>query len=121
MDITRRDKFSVKRAYPRLEKKNIVSYSRAEGLLLGDQEGMAITKNIGLGGVLIQIDHSYPIVGSCINLELAIENTIVRAKGRIAHVRDLGNNLFDTGIQFLDISEENLKILRDYLEKTGQL
>jgi len=113
------EKEMKRREYPRIHKKNIVSYSQSEGLLLGDLEGMAITKNIGLGGVLVQIDHSFPIVGNFINLELAIENEIIRAKGKIVHVKEIGNNCFDTGIMFVDISEKDLKLLHKYLLKTG--
>lgn len=112
-------KYKNPRRYPRLNAKNIMSYSQCEGLLLGDLEGMAITKNIGLGGILVQIDHSFPIVGSYINIELAVHNSIIRAKGKIVHVRDLGDNRFDTGIQFVEISEDDVRLLRDYLEQSG--
>ncbi|MBN2382405.1 PilZ domain-containing protein [bacterium] len=118
---TLKDKNWARREYPRLPKSNIVSYAQSDGLLLGDLEGMAITRNIGLGGVLIRIDHSFPIVGNYIHLELAIEDAIIKAKGKIVHVRDRGENRFDTGIQFVDIAEDDLQLLKSYLEKSGIL
>lgn len=76
----------------------------------------AQTKNIGVGGVLLETGQTFPI-GSIMELELRIPemDRNVKALTKVIRVeaRDDGN--FDMGLTFIEISDNDLKELDKYI------
>ena len=50
--------------------------------------------------------------GAQLELEMAVENQIISARGEVLYSTELGHGLFGTGIRFTFIAEEDHRLLQ---------
>jgi len=78
------------------------------------------TENIGAGGVRVMIEESLDI-SSLVGLEVFLSGAQIICKGRIVWVveksdsKKVENNIWDTGIEFYEISDRDRKIIKDFV------
>lgn len=71
------------------------------------------TENIGAGGIRVFIDEELSI-SSSVGLKLFISKKAIECKGKVVwkvERNESGQNKFDTGLEFHQISEEDRKIV----------
>lgn len=107
-----------KRRFPRLEAKYLISFEYFDEDNTQDIEGMGVSQNLSLGGILIEIDK--PVrMGATLFLEIALKDYLIKATGRIAHVKKIRENNYDIGITFIQISPDDHKVLQEYYSEKG--
>ena len=90
----------TRRQYPRVPADNVVMIHRIGP---ADQEAMATTRQIGLGGLMITSVESLG-VDSFLRLTITIGNEMVEATGRVVWERDAEEGEgFDVGVAFISI------------------
>ena len=100
-----------KRTSHRIRALNLTSYTPRKG---DNQEyivSIGRTLVVSEGGVKVET-HRKLAKGTELEMDIAIEDKIVTAKGEVVHTEELKNGLFGTGIRFTSISEEDRKSLR---------
>ena len=99
-----------KRASPRIRSLNLASYvpkkdERQEYII-----SIGRTLDVSEGGAKIET-HRKLARGVQLELEIAVEDQIISAKGEVLYSTDLGHGLFGIGIRFTSISEEDKRLL----------
>ncbi len=86
-----------------------------------EHEIMSHTENIGAGGVRVIINEELNI-SSVVDLEVYLDTDPVKCKGRIVWVVGKVNpitgqpRMFDTGIEFYQISQENQEVINSLVK-----
>ncbi len=78
-------------------------------------------KNISLGGMLVEVPESFEI-NRVFPMELIIpEGPIIQLKGRVASCNhnEKNKDMYDVGIEFIEISEEDRKKFAEFLLSLG--
>ena len=100
-----------KRNSPRIRSLLLASYVPRKG----DQQEYIIsigrTLDVSEGGAKIET-HRQLDKGLLLELEIAVEDQIISAKGVVLYSQELGDGLFGTGISFTAINEESRRLLR---------
>ena len=105
------DSVREKRTSPRLRSLNLASYvpmkdERQEYII-----SIGRTLDVSEGGTKIET-HRQLDNGVQLELEIAVEDRIISAKGEVLYSEDLGTGLFGTGIRFIVIAEEDKRLLQ---------
>ncbi len=100
-----------KRASPRIRSLNLASYvpmkdKRQEYII-----SIGRTLDVSEGGAKIET-HRKLDRGVQLELEIAVEDQIISAKGEVLYSTELGHGLFGTGIRFTFIAEEDRLLLQ---------
>ena len=100
-----------KRASPRIRSLLLASYvprkdERQEYII-----SIGRTLDVSEGGAKIET-HRQLDKGLQLELEIAVEDQIISARGVVLYSQELGNGLFGTGISFTAINEEARRLLR---------
>lgn len=83
----------------------------------------AVTENVGAGGVCLMADKALDRFSTCeVRLDLGEGSQIIECKGKVVWIiptKDAKGkkNKYDIGIEFVDIPEEGLQILRKRIEE----
>ncbi len=100
-----------KRASRRIRTLNLTSYTPKKG----DKQDYIIsigrTLDVSEGGVKVET-HRELEKGTELDMDIAIEDKIVSARGVVLHTEELKNGLYGTGIRFTSISDEDRKLLK---------
>ena len=109
-----------RRRRPRIDSLNLVAYAclDQEGNVV--QRGMGRTLNISELGILLETYHRLETDFVMI-IDIGIEEDLVDLKGRVVHFRINHENRYETGIEFTEIDEESLEILKSYIEHFNTL
>lgn len=102
-----------KRKHPRIDSLNH-SYVCVdqEGVVVN--EGMGRTLNVSESGILLET-HFSTVPNHFLTLTLALENKLVDITGKIVHSSAGEDGRFQAGIQFMDVGESALEVLREYI------
>ena len=79
------------------------------------------TEDIGTGGIRVIIPDKLNI-SSIVGFEIFLKNGGIKGKGRVVWVVNKGNSLFgdgivfDTGVEFIEISEEDRRVVDNFVE-----
>lgn len=85
----------------------------------GKNNSFAITDDISLYGIKVMTDSVFPIDSLLkIYLSLAKTKKTVTMTGKVKWIKKVGDNLNEVGIEIIDITKDNIKILFEYLIKT---
>jgi hypothetical protein len=105
------EKVREKRTSRRIRSLHLTSYTPRKA----DQQEYIVsigrTLDVSEGGVKVET-HRKLADGTELEMDIAIEDKIITAKGEVVHTEELKNGLFGTGIRFTSISEEDRSSLR---------
>ena len=80
------------------------------------KQGMGRTLNISESGILLEayfpIDASYRI-----QLTIGLEEMLVDVNGRLAHSRPIEKGKHEVGIEFVDMDDDALEIIKIFIER----
>lgn len=104
-----------KRHHPRFDSLNLISYSCMDE---NDQivaQGMGRTLNVSEGGILlethIQLDTQHTV-----SLSIGLKDELIDILGKVVTSMPGEDENFESGIQFLEIDDETLEILKKYIK-----
>ena len=100
-----------KRASPRIRSLLLASYVPRKGERQEYIISIGRTLDVSEGGAKLET-HRQLDKGLQLELEIAVEDQIISAKGVVLYSQELGDGLFGTGISFTAISEEARRLLR---------
>jgi len=75
---------------------------------------MARTLNVSEKGILLET-HTSLAPGQVLLITMGLRNTLFEFKGRVAHCESCEAESHCSGVEFLDLSQEALAILREFL------
>lgn len=103
-----------RRHHPRLESLNLLEYDCIDETDQVVMRGMGRTLNISGGGVLlethVQIDPKYTVV-----IAIGLKDEMIDIKGKVAYSISGRDEKFEAGIEFTEIDETGLEILKKYI------
>ena len=105
------DSVREKRASPRIRSLNLTSYVPRKGEQQEYIISIGRTLDVSEGGAKIET-HRQLDKGLQLELEIAVEDRIISARGEVLYSRELGDDLFGTGISFTFIAEEDRRLLQ---------
>lgn len=105
------DNVREKRASPRIRSLNLTSYVPRKGEQQEYIISIGRTLDVSEGGVKIET-HRRLDKGLQLELEIAVEDQIISAKGEVLYSRELRDGLFGTGISFTGIAEDDRRLLQ---------
>ena len=105
------DSVREKRASPRIRSLNLTSYVPRKGEQQEYIISIGRTLDVSEGGAKIET-HRQLDKGLQLELEIAVEDQIISARGEVLYSRELGDDLFGTGISFTFIAEEDRRLLQ---------
>jgi hypothetical protein len=100
-----------KRASPRIRSLLLASYVPMKGEQQEYIISIGRTLDVSDGGAKIET-HRRLDKGLELELEIAVEDQIISAKGEVLYSQELRDGLFGTGISFTSINEEARRLLR---------
>ena len=100
-----------KRRSPRIRSLNLTSYVPKKDEQQEYIISIGRTLDVSEGGAKIET-HRKLDRGVELELQIAVENQIVSARGEVLYSRELGHGLFGTGIRFTSIEEEDTRLLQ---------
>lgn len=69
------------------------------------------TLDVGRGGVKVEV-HRELATGTELDMDIAVEDRVITAKGVVVYAEPLSGGLYGTGIRFTAISEADLSLLQ---------
>jgi hypothetical protein len=100
-----------KRVSRRIRSLNLASYTPRKADRQEYIVSIGRTLDVSEGGVKVET-HRQLANGTELEMDIAIEDNIITAKGEVVYTEELKNGLFGTGIRFTAISEEDRRSLR---------
>ncbi len=79
-------------------------------------QGMGRTLNLSETGILLETSIQIE-PGQSVDMEIALQNDLIDARGTVAHSKEANDDHFHTGIEFTQISSADMEILKKHLEK----
>lgn len=108
-----------RRKYVRLDSKIISWYQLPPDGNLDAMEILGrVTKNIGAGGLLVEMTEQVPL-GSTLSMDLKLpgEKGFIKGKVRVVRIEELGEGRYDVGLAFVELDEEGKKIIGRFISE----
>ena len=105
-----------RRSSSRVETGHLVIHSEAENDPTARCLGMAVTLDVNEFGLRMQSTRTFS-VGTRNRFNIALEEEVIHALGRVVHVAKVLNGTFEIGVEFLEISAGEIEKIRRYLSK----
>lgn len=100
-----------KRASPRIRSLYLTSYIPKKGERQEYIISIGRTLDVSEGGAKVET-HRQLEKGTKLELDIAVEDKIISAKGEVVYSEELVDGLFGTGIYFTSINEKDRRLLR---------
>jgi c-di-GMP-binding flagellar brake protein YcgR len=107
---------SEKRRFPRLDSVHLVSYTQLDEDHNPVDMGICKSLDLSLGGVTIETHRTFP-VNTGLEMVIAIEERLVRLRGRVVHQREVGEGKHEIGVCFTEVDEEDRAAIQDFFQK----
>lgn len=102
------------RRYPRYPTRRLASYSY-EG-----KRYLTVTINLGLGGMMADLSHYLP-ENEQMDIQLVLGRRSIWPKVRRVHCRLRSERSYISGFQFIQISEKDQTLLKEYLANVADV
>lgn len=77
-------------------------------------QGMGRTLNLSESGILLETTMQME-PGQAVDMEIALQNDLINARGVVAHSSAADKDHYQTGIEFTKISNADMEILKNHL------
>jgi len=94
---------------------NLVDYVILDESGHETDRAMARTMNVSEKGILLE-SHKPLEKGQMLTITIGLRNELLELKGRVVHCETCANELHCSGIEFVDVSEEGMTLLRNFLK-----
>ncbi len=103
-----------KRRHTRVDSLNL-SYVCIDENNIVVHEGMGRTLNVSESGILLEIHFSAETT-HYLSLTIAFEDDLIDIRGKIVHSRSGKHGTFEAGIEFVEMDEPGLRVLKKYIK-----
>ncbi len=108
-----------RRSSTRVDTGNLVIHSEVGQNAPGQVLGMAVTLDMNEFGLRVQTNERFQR-GDRFRFSVALQDEIVAATGRVVHIAQALNDTWEVGIEFLQVSSEDIERIRRFCaEKCG--
>jgi c-di-GMP-binding flagellar brake protein YcgR len=83
------------------------------------KQAIGRTLNVSESGILLETHFSIDSK-QIVSLTLALEDELINMKGEVVYSRPGEENLFETGVKFLEIDEASQQVLKKYIKTFRQ-
>jgi hypothetical protein len=104
------DETKEQRRSPRIRSLHLTSYVPRKGSEQDYIVSIGRTLDVSRGGVKVEV-HRELAKGTELDMDIAIEDRLITAKGVVVHVEPLPGGLYGTGIRFTAVSDDDLALL----------
>jgi c-di-GMP-binding flagellar brake protein YcgR len=111
MDEHELEQVMEKRRDRRIRSLNLTSYTPRKGEEQEHIISIGRTLDVSVGGAKVET-HRELSTGTELDMDIAIEDRLISAKGVVVRVEQLKSGLFGTGIRFTSISEADRELLK---------
>ena len=94
---------------------NLVDYVVLDENGHATDRAMARTMNVSEKGILLET-HKPLVKGQLMMITIGLRNELLEFKGRVVHCETCANEFHCSGIEFLDVTPEGMKLLRNFLK-----
>lgn len=102
-----------RRSSSRVDTGNLVIHSEVGQDAKSQVLGMAVTLDLNEFGLRIQTTERFE-PGDRFRFSVALKDHIIAATGRVVHLAQVLNGSWEVGIEFLQISSEDIDLIRRY-------
>lgn len=102
-----------RRSSTRIDTGNLVIHSEVGQDLHGQVLGMAVTLDMNEFGLRIQTTERFE-TGDRFRFSVALQDEIVAATGRVVHITQTLNGSWEIGVEFLQVSSDDIEKIRQY-------
>lgn len=106
-----------RRSTSRIETGNLVVHSHVGAPSQTQALGLGVTLDLNEFGVRVQHATSFS-VGDRYRFSIAIGDELVEAVGRVVQVSQALNGTYEAGIEFLEVSERTVEVIRRHNRRT---
>jgi hypothetical protein len=79
------------------------------------KQGMGRTLNLSEAGILLET--YFPIATEhTVILSIGLKDRVVDLKGRPVHLRSIGKEVYEVGIEFTELDEKTIQTVKEFLE-----
>ena len=103
-----------KRKHSRIDSLHLLNYVYFDDNDDEATQGMGRTLNVSESGILLET-HNAIGVHNVVSLTIGFEEDVVEIKGRSVYAKENAQGMFESGIEFFDVDEAALKVLRQYI------
>jgi hypothetical protein len=107
-----------KRRHRRLNSDHLISYVHLHDEYGPSEGGMGKTLNLSEGGIKMQTYLSFP-VKTTLEMTIAIEDRLIKAKGSLVYLEDGGEEVYDMGISFSEMQPSEKRYLVQFIERSS--
>jgi hypothetical protein len=105
-----------RRSTPRNDTGNLVVHSHVGAPPRSQALGMGVTLDLNEFGIRVQYANALT-VGDRYRFSIAIGDELVEAVGRVVHVAEALNGTFEAGVEFLEVGERAVEVIRRHNRK----
>lgn len=105
-----------KRKHSRIGSTNLLNYIYLDEGEGDATQGMGRTLNVSESGLLLET-HNPIDTKNIISLTVGFEEEMMDIRGRVVYSKKNEAGMYETGIEFFDINEDVLKVLRNYISE----
>ena len=102
------------RTYPRVNRLKLTAVELFSELGELAEETIGRTINISEGGMLLEMVNPLPLL-SKVALSVGLGDAVAHMEGEVVHLRKNEEGRIETGIQFIGVTDETRKIIRNLL------
>lgn len=104
-----------RREHPRINALNLISYRCIDETHQTLAQGMGRTLNLSEDGILLEthvsVDPKHTVI-----MAIGLEDDLIDIKGRVVYSVGGENERFEAGIEFIEIDEIALEVLKKYIK-----
>jgi len=108
-----------KRVHRRIDSLNLLAYVCLDPDNEVVKQGMGRTLNVSRSGILLEthqpMDPFYQVM-----LTIGFEEDLIDIRGKVVYCRNGAEGKFETGIHFIDVGQEQLALLDQYIAAFGK-
>jgi c-di-GMP-binding flagellar brake protein YcgR len=105
-----------KRRFTRWDSVHLISYTHFDDGKNPVEMGMCKTLDLSEGGVTIQTHRSFP-VDTGLEMVVAVEEHLIKPKGKVVHVRETGKDRYEVGVCFTEMDDADRSTIHDFLHR----
>lgn len=103
-----------KRKFSRIDSINLLNYVYYDENEEETNQGMGRTLNVSESGIMLET-HNVIEISHTISLTIGFKEDVVDIKGKVIYNKENDDNMYESGIEFFDMDESALSVLRRYI------
>lgn len=112
--ILSEDSAANRRKFPRVFSLNLVSIEQIDSWGNLSLNLIARTLDLSLGGIKLELTEPVPFL-SAITIKIGLKDEIIKADGKVIHLRLGDDEKILCGVDFIDLSKKNERLIQEFL------